>query len=313
MTLSYIQVISSCINKPVELITVFLSKKFPETHHFFRKIKKKVGILLPKPIRIYLIFLRSKPNLIDFDGHSIWINEFNDIRKYLIKEQAQDFEEKEVERVKRVIKRGDTVLDIGANVGYYTLLMARLVGDTGKVYAFEPDPLQFYYLKKNVIKNGYRNVVLVNKAVSDHNGTGHLFLCDLNTGNHKIYDCGRNREYIDVDTVTLDALFPNREKNIGFIKIDVEGAEPAVINGMERLIDKHDHLEMITEFNPLYLRDFGTGPVEYLNLLREKDFVIYDINGKSVGPATNGDLLDKYDDDIEINFTNLYCIKTGAT
>ena len=72
--------------------------------------------------------------------------------------------------VKDMIKEGDIVIDIGAHIGYYTLLFSKLVGKTGKVFAFEAHPDNFTLLKQNVETNGYTNVVVENKAVSNYNG-----------------------------------------------------------------------------------------------------------------------------------------------
>ena len=68
------------------------------------------------------------------------------------------------------IKSGDIILDVGANIGMYTLNAAKKVGKSGKVYSFEPDPVLFSNLKKNVIENNHSNVILVNKAASNKNG-----------------------------------------------------------------------------------------------------------------------------------------------
>ena len=70
------------------------------------------------------------------------------------------YEEFETELVSKEISKNDVVVDIGANIGYYTLIFAKLVGENGKVFAFEPDPSNFALLKKNVELNGFRNVVL---------------------------------------------------------------------------------------------------------------------------------------------------------
>ena len=87
----------------------------------------------------------------------------------------------------RIVKPGDTVVDAGANTGYYTLIGSRLVGDKGKVYAFEPEPANFELLQKNVRLNGLSNVVLERKALSNRNGTLKLFIADKNKGDHRIY------------------------------------------------------------------------------------------------------------------------------
>ncbi|MCG2725697.1 MAG: FkbM family methyltransferase [Elusimicrobia bacterium] len=90
------------------------------------------------------------------------------------------------EFVKKVIKKGDIVLDLGAHIGYYTLIFAKLVGNEGKVIAFEPSPNNFALLKKNIGINGYKNVILKQKAVSNKNENIKLYLSGSLC--HKIYN-----------------------------------------------------------------------------------------------------------------------------
>ena len=136
-----------------------------------------------RPIRAAYDFILGilTPRSVVVQGHLMWL----DRRDALELATREVYERTATGIVQREINEGDVVLDIGANIGYYTLLAARLVGPTGQVIAFEPDQTNFALLRKNVEANGYRNVVLVNKAVSDHNGTAELFLNDANPGDHR--------------------------------------------------------------------------------------------------------------------------------
>lgn len=82
----------------------------------------------------------------------------------------------ETEIFKKEIKKGDKVLDLGANIGYYTFLAAQLVGEKGKAFDFEPKPTNFSLLKMNIETNSYKNVITIQKAVSDKTGKGRLYL-----------------------------------------------------------------------------------------------------------------------------------------
>ena len=86
------------------------------------------------------------------------------------------YESRTTEMFRKVVKKGDVVVDIGANMGYFTLLASRLVGREGKIYAFEPEPVNYGLLVKNIGINGYKNIVPVQKAVSDRTGTTRLFI-----------------------------------------------------------------------------------------------------------------------------------------
>ena len=98
-----------------------------------------------------------------------------------------------------LVKPGDTIVDAGANFGYYTIIGSPLVGDKGKVYAFQPDPTNFELNQRNVRLNGLTNVVLEQKALSNRKGTLKLYIAGENKGDHRIYQPnGESRPSLDV-------------------------------------------------------------------------------------------------------------------
>lgn len=187
---------------------------------------------------------------------------------------------KAVARVfKREIKPGMNVLNLGANMGYFTLLASRLVGEQGRVFAFEPAPDNFALLTKNITLNRCNNVIPVQKAVSDKSGQAKLFLRE--SGTHSIYDFRDGREeFITVETVALDEFFEEKDLPIGFIKMDIEGAETAALNGMANLIKKNRNLKIITEVHADFLKKAGSSLEEFTNKLMEYGFKLYDVNEK---------------------------------
>jgi FkbM family methyltransferase len=187
------------------------------------------------------------------------------------------YEPYETELFKKSIKKGMIIVDVGAHIGYYTLLAARLTGNTGKVFAFEPDPYNFAILKRNVSINGYRNVILEQKAVLDQSVACHLFLCRRNLGAHRIYDVHDGRKKITVEGTTLDEYF-RAKPYIDVIKIDVEGAEAAVIQGMDNIISTNKRLKMFLEFWPAGERASGFSPTVFLNKLFKYCYRIYFID-----------------------------------
>jgi FkbM family methyltransferase len=220
------------------------------------------------------------------------------------------FEPFETEIVKKEIKKGDIVLDIGANIGYYTLIFAKLVGEQGKVFAFEPEPDNFALLEKNVEINGYRNVVLVQRAVSNKTGEIRLYLSEDNKGDHRIYDSHDGRKSIEVEAIRLDDYFKNYDGRIDFIKMDIQGAEGGAIQGMPLLLEKAKNLKLTTEFWPIGLIRFGIEPEGYLKLLLKHGFKIYHINEqeKRLEPANIALLLETYTPEGGF-FTNLSCVR----
>ena len=189
------------------------------------------------------------------------------------------WESLETSLVVKRLKRGDVFVDGGANVGYYTLLAAHLVGDKGRVYAFEPEPESFKILQKNVLLNGLKNVVLEQKALGSKKGKLKLYVNTVNRGDHRLHLFkGEKKAYVLVDVVRLDEYL--RGKRVDLVKIDVQGAEGAVIEGMKNLFDVNPRMKIVMEFSPGSLRNFGTDPLRLYTFLQSKNYSFYDIDVK---------------------------------
>lgn len=196
---------------------------------------------------------------------------------------GRPWEENETLWFVQSIKPGDVVVDVGANVGYYTLIAGKLVGDTGRVYAFEPDPQGFELLRRNVQLNGLTNVVLEQKAASNETGTLKLFLAEENKGDHRVYNPeGENRRSVTVDAVRLDDYFEGREASVDFVKVDTQGAEYAILAGMQETLRTSDDVVMAVEYSPRHLAGFGASGIELLHLVEGLGFSLYDLG---LGPV----------------------------
>jgi len=162
--------------------------------------------------------------------------------------------------VMAVLTDGDTFVDVGANWGYFTLLAATLCGERGRVFAFEPHPRNYDLLTKNIRANGLTNVGAVQKAVSNHTGTAKLLLA-RSSANHSLCILPPEwrlagdsaAEAMAVDTVALDDFFARSSVEPRLIKIDIEGAEPLALAGMQRLIGRNPLLVLIAEFVSFFL------------------------------------------------------------
>ena len=190
------------------------------------------------------------------------------------------YEEGTTRLFQRLVKPGMLVMDIGAHVGYYTLLAARRVGPAGKVYAFEPDPDNHATLSKNIELNGYRNVVVVKTAVTDRVGYTQLYLTAMESGRHSIYHHGQpERGNVPVETTTVDSMLEEMEwPHVDLIKIDVEGAEAAVLDGMTQLLGRSANLNLILEFMPPLLHSAGVAPRQFLDKLTSVGLKVYFID-----------------------------------
>lgn len=176
---------------------------------------------------------------------------------------------------KNLIKPGMNVIDIGAHVGYYTVLFSKLVGKTGRVFAFEADEDNFRLLEKNTGR--FRNVVLVNKAVSGQTGEISFYKIKSSTGCHSVI-AKENAEKITVPAIAIDDyLKQNNVGKIDAIKIDIEGGEPFAFLGMRELFSQAKNLSIVTEFSPQALISAQVDPLEFLRRIQNYGFEIFQI------------------------------------
>lgn len=150
---------------------------------------------------------------------------------------------------REILKPGMTVIDLGAQYGYYTLIFAKLVGKNGCVYSFEPDEKNFRQIENGIAKNGFHNITLIKKAVSDENGTVRFFLAEKSTGVHSLYEVQGGGEWHEVETGRLDDILAERIVPVDFIKMDIEGAELKALRGMPRIIRENPALKMAVELH----------------------------------------------------------------
>lgn len=189
------------------------------------------------------------------------------------------YERQETGFVQSKIKPGQTVVDIGAHIGYYSLIFAKLVGSSGTVYAFEPDPTNFSILQKNIKLNGYNNIIAINKAVTEKTEKLNLYVSDGSAGDHKTYNSDENRKTIQIDGVALDDFL--KDKKVDFIKMDIQGAEGGALKGMATLLQNSKNIQVISEFTPAGIIKYGMEPRAYLELWQRLGFKLYNLNRKT--------------------------------
>jgi FkbM family methyltransferase len=200
---------------------------------------------------------------------------------------------------KDAVKPGAVVLDLGASLGYYTLLAAN---HGAKVYAFEPDYATFLYLVANIQRNGFTDrVTAVSKAVSDKTGIASFLLHDSPVLNSLFDASGEVKTTIPVECTTLDE-FLDEAVVVDVIKMDIQGAELHALKGMERtLAHASTHLAIFVECWPQGLRLTGGSAGALIRQLRELGLTIMviDEQNRRLSPV---------DSDIEsVKYVNLYC------
>jgi FkbM family methyltransferase len=149
------------------------------------------------------------------------------------------------EELARHLHPGDIFFDIGANVGFFTVIGAKLVGPTGRVFAFEPAPANADRVRHNVALNSFANVTLLEKAVAQHAGQAELLVTSYSGGAAlaSVGTLGDVQERIAVEVVSIDELIAQGAlQPPTFVKIDVEGAELDVLRGMVDTLATHKPL-----------------------------------------------------------------------
>ncbi len=187
------------------------------------------------------------------------------------------YEPEQTTLFQRCLSPGDVAFDVGAHVGYYTLLAATRVGMAATVFAFEPNPRNLRHLRHHVEINGLENVEIVPVAVADAVGVAR-FEQGSGSGTGHLGDAGA----LEVPTLTLDAFVAQRGVVPQVIKIDVEGAELRVLHGARQLLQDHHPV--------LFLSTHGPGVhAACTALLRESGYRVEAVLGTD--PAAAAELL----------------------
>jgi FkbM family methyltransferase len=239
-----------------------------------RDVGKRLGVSGPiEPWLMYLAPLLIPPPALETEitlrtGETLWIpGNFPSQRNYSLGLYERDL----CNLLPSLIQSGMSVLDVGANVGFYTVVMARLVGEHGKVFAFEPDNVAFSYLERNIAKNGCKNVIAVKLAVVDKPRTVSFVAESIERG--FVCSGGGSDDSSSIPAVSLDAYFESLGwPQIDFMKLDIEGGETDALAGMDELSRKNRNLRVVIEYNWRAIQRAGRTPDELSARLRSLGF-----------------------------------------
>lgn len=169
--------------------------------------------------------------------------------------------------LKKEVEKGMTAIDIGANIGYVTLILAELVGETGHVYALEPVFRNFEILTKNIEINGYKDFVkLYQIAASNHKGGLRFYMSDKSNLGGAVRT-GHARHTIDVPAIIMDDFFKDK-KIPDFIKMDIEGHEVEVLEGMRHILKTAKRpMKILIEVHPSYYSEDHSLEKQLRNLI----------------------------------------------
>jgi FkbM family methyltransferase len=196
----------------------------------------------------------------------LWVDSRDGVVAYQLMKRGS-WEPRETERLLELVRPGQRVVEIGANIGYHTVQLARAAGAAGRVHAFEPDPTNRGILLRNVAEHRLESIVDVHAAaVSDREGRAALVRHGHNMGGHSLIASNVDSavETVSVATATLDDILAH--ETVDLIKIDAEGAEPAILAGARQTIARERPI-LFMEIWPYGLREQG-GAVALLDGLR---------------------------------------------
>jgi FkbM family methyltransferase len=188
-----------------------------------------------------------------------------------------DYEQENIRFLNETLKKGMTVIDVGAHIGLLTTIMAQKVGTSGRVYSFEPTPSTFRLLQKTIEINDLASVVMpFQKAVSDTRGTTTFYITDIVAHNSNSLANNKrtqgNDHGIEVDLISIGNLVQDFQiPRVDFIKIDAEGAELAVLKGAAVVIDAHKP-KMLLALHPEAIRNFGDSLAEIWDFVKSKGY-----------------------------------------
>ena len=171
---------------------------------------------------------------IDFEGLRFSIELQAGIDRYISVDIERDkvWEPFETRVFKALCRSSSTVIDIGANIGWYSLVASSCVGPDGLILALEPEPHNFSLLRRNLARNRVGNVIARQVAVTDKTGSGSLFLSRENMGDHRLIDGGESRSATPVELVRLDDLIQTMGRSPTLVKSDTQGSEWNIVQGV---------------------------------------------------------------------------------
>jgi len=264
-----------------------VSKYFPKT--LFWKINRLNLVALSTAEWLIRTFnLLPKDNVQIINGVKMYLDfstPYGAFQRYY-----QHYENKQIKFFESILEKGDVVLDLGAFQGDYALVAARKVGEHGKVYAFEPASERYELLLKNIELNSFTNIEALQLACSDQDGYVEFGGKDFIL-NSVLKDFGIHEPNpIKVKSTTLDSFTQSKNITSDVIKIDVEGAELTVLEGMKRILKKSTVIFL--ELHPYFVPDRQLGIEKIIKILADNNFLIYDWEKKSlINPNNKADFI----------------------
>jgi FkbM family methyltransferase len=193
--------------------------------------------------------------------------------------QNGEWEPFETELMQCFLRPGDVFVDIGANIGWYTIVAASIVGSKGHVYAFEPARANFEIAARNLNLNSLRNVTLERIAISDRVGTDMLHLSTDNLGDHRLFEWDESRSSQTVPVTSLGRYFEGNPTSVRVLKVDAQGSEARIFAGLpDDFVRTRGIAAMLLEYWPFALAQSGSSARALIQKLRALNVQCYIIH-----------------------------------
>lgn len=256
-------------------------------------LREVVEGFLQSPERLALEARRMEPERVDLGDFRIWVRRA-DPQVGLAIARDRQYEPHLTAKLRALLGPGSVFVDVGANIGFFTLLAAARVGPKGRVRAFEARADNVALLRRSLAENGFANVDVHECAVSDRAGRLAFFASGTWYSNGRIVgdDEAGSEQLPRVPAVTLDEALADAPR-IDVVKMDIEGAEAKALAGMRALLRRHRPV-LLTEFSPDLLRiSSGVEPEAYLAALAEEHrlYVLPADGSPERGPLSPAELL----------------------
>ncbi len=243
-----------------------------------------------------------RPAVVDVDGFRIQLDSTDAMR--LTTSTSRPFG---LQHLLSRLRPGDGVIDIGAHIGYYTLLISRQIGSTGHAFAIEADPDTHDLLQRNLTTNAIANVTSFNLAATAQPGTATLYrsTCSALNRLHPSSHCSRQ---LVIPARPLDGIEELFTRPINCIKIDVEGHEIEVLEGARRLLVANPTANLFVEFAPCWLEEAGQDATKYFEALKHLSMEVLHVDDERglVERANLRELLQRFPATSQ-RTTNLWC------
>lgn len=195
------------------------------------------------------------------------------------------WEPDETRIIESLLRKGDVFLDVGANIGYFTLAASVAVGETGHVFSIEPVPPTAARLKENIALNGLRNVTVYENAAIESSRPVKIAKHGFadRSGQHSMRFTHKDQPFWDVAGIAIDQLPMN--KKVTFIKMDIEGAEMLALEGLRQTLEGDRAPTILCEVTDLYLAELGSSAGDLYRYLKELGYhYAYDCHGARLTP-----------------------------